>query len=267
VAGNTIAYVYGVVAGAAVQSDDAPAAPHPVPDGVEGAPVRIVPVRDGMGALVSGISAEVATSVAERGGDAAWLAPRAIAHDAVVTWAADVADGAIVPFPMWVMASDDHGVVGMIAGREAELRAMLGTVSGAREYVIRVSADAGVIAREAARLEPSLAALEESASRAAPGQAYLLRRKLSEARRGAIRDIAARVATETDSTLAAESRERARTASEVPGIVLDAAYLVAGSAYERFREQLSGLVERYGASGFRFEFTGPWPPYHFTRAH
>jgi hypothetical protein len=48
--------------------------------------------------------------------------------------------------------------------------------------------------------------------------------------------------------------------------VLNAFFLVGRDALTPFRETLTDLANRYDARGFRFEFTGPWPPYHFVRA-
>jgi hypothetical protein len=47
-------------------------------------------------------------------------------------------------------------------------------------------------------------------------------------------------------------------------MVLNAAFLVAPTALEAFQRTLTGLVERLGPHGLRFDFTGPWPPYHFV---
>jgi Gas vesicle synthesis protein GvpL/GvpF len=47
-------------------------------------------------------------------------------------------------------------------------------------------------------------------------------------------------------------------------MVLNAAFLLAPERLNAFQETLTSLVERHGARGFRFDFTGPWPPYHFA---
>jgi len=47
-------------------------------------------------------------------------------------------------------------------------------------------------------------------------------------------------------------------------MVLNAAFLVADSSLEQFQKTLTTLVERHGPHGLRFDFTGPWPPYHFV---
>jgi hypothetical protein len=47
-------------------------------------------------------------------------------------------------------------------------------------------------------------------------------------------------------------------------MVLNVAFLVAPEQFEALQKTLTTLVARHGAHGFRFDFTGPWPPYHFV---
>ena len=47
-------------------------------------------------------------------------------------------------------------------------------------------------------------------------------------------------------------------------MVLNAAFLVAPHQFEALQRTLTSLVARHGPHGFRFDFTGPWPPYHFV---
>jgi hypothetical protein len=49
-------------------------------------------------------------------------------------------------------------------------------------------------------------------------------------------------------------------------LVLDAAFLIAPEHLDAFRRELTALIDLHGSRGFRFDFTGPWPPYHFVQA-
>jgi hypothetical protein len=46
--------------------------------------------------------------------------------------------------------------------------------------------------------------------------------------------------------------------------ILNASFLVDPSHLVEFQRALTGMVEKYEGSGFKFDFTGPWPPYHFV---
>ncbi len=225
-------------------------------------------MRADIAALVTAVDAEQYSGDApsERMGEPEWLTPRAVTHDAVVTWAAD--RGAVVPFSMWVMFSDEHAVATMLDDRHDEFREMLDRVSGARELCVRIAADQAALVNAAEQMDDRLVDLEREADAASPGQAYLLRRKLAELRKSATRDVASRIADHAHSVLSDRSREsmaRDSSASNEPGVLLDAAYLVDNERYDSFRSALTELMATYGPAGFRFDFTGPWPPYHFVR--
>jgi len=262
-------YVYCVTPVGAATAEVATA-----PRGVEGAPPRVITDRASgateLAALVSDVptSAYTPDAITAQAGDATWLTPRAVAHDAVVTWASD--RGAVVPLPMWVLFDDDAHVVTMLHERGAALRAALDRVTGAREYGMRVSADAAALAAAAESLDPTLATLEREAAAASPGQAYLMRRKLDEARKIARRDAAERIARAVHDTLAPVARATVprvvTQATPQPDVLLNASYLVSDDMLDAFRAAVTLLLERFGASGVRFDFTGPWPPYNFVRA-
>ena len=255
-------YVYCVAALRALAAE--------TPDGLDGGQTRVAENADaGLCALASELDASeyAAERVSEMMLDADWLAPRAIGHDAVVTWAADRAD--VVPLPMWVMFSDTAAVERMLAERAEEFQTALRAISGAREFGVRVCADAAAIAALVARLDGSLSDLEHRASVAPPGQAYLLRRKLAEQHKIFVRDVAGRTADDIHSRLSSQARANSPRASAVakePGVLLDGAYLVDDAKYDLFRSLVTDVMDEYQADGLRFEFTGPWPPYHFVHA-
>jgi hypothetical protein len=47
-------------------------------------------------------------------------------------------------------------------------------------------------------------------------------------------------------------------------MVLNAAFLLAPDHLDDFQRELTAIVAREQPNGFRFDFTGPWPPYHFV---
>lgn len=256
---ETVQYVYCVVpSGVSVAG---------APAGLDRTAIARV-ARGDLAALVSTLDARDYSGerLSERMDDAAWLTPRAVTHDSVVTWAADV--GPVVPFPMWVMFSDESRVMEMLCSEDAALRDTLQRVSGAKEFGVRLSGDQHALANAALTMDTALAALEQQAAAAPPGQAYLLRRKIAEVRKAATRDAAVRIVEETHAALSECSRAsiaRATAVANEPGVLLDGAYLVSDERYEEFRSVLTGIMGTYEPAGIRIDFTGPWPPYHFVR--
>jgi hypothetical protein len=252
-------------------------------DGIDGAPVSLVsdePNGDatGMAALVSAVDAAayVPDEVEARVGELAWLAPRAEAHDRVVTAAADAVP--VVPFPIFSLFHDEAAVRAMLAERRAELRRVLVQLSGAREYTIRLYRDDAKLSAALAELSAPVRELERSVAGASPGQRYLLQRKLDEERRSELRRVSREVAQATFSALeplvrasvreplpAAIAGAEPRETSSTQPAILNASFLVDDARLDDFRARLSELITAREPAGFRVEFTGPWPAYHFAR--
>jgi hypothetical protein len=239
------------------------------PDGLDGTTLALE-AEGALGAIVSRLDpSEYAPKAVEaRTSDVEWLGPRAVVHDRVLTWASD--QGPVAPFPMFsAMFRDSAGVHGMLRERATELRDALVVAARGREYGLRIYRDDATLLGAVANLSPRLAELERAAATAAPGQRYLLERKLDTERKTESRRVSDEVAREAYETLATDSVAARRipmprdAAERRAALALNAVFLVAPESYTTFRAALSRLVGRFEPSGFRFEFSGPWPAYHF----
>jgi len=261
---HSIWYVYGIVPA------DTPMTA--VPGGIDDAGVAIER-HAGVAALVSVLDdASYAPSAIETSsGDVEWLSPRAVAHDRVLTWASD--HGPVVPLPMFSLFSGQTALHHMLNDRSSQLGAALARVGRGREYALRVyRVDAELLAAVAS-LSPRLAALAGTAAAASPGQRYLLERKLDGERKTEMRAVTQQIVGEIVDALSPHALSSARSpipkaadadAAARGTMILNAAFLVAPASVEAFQRTLTSLVERHGPHGLRFDFTGPWPPYHFV---
>lgn len=255
-------YVYAIVP---------PATPVDVgPAGIDDQRIELV-VGDEIAALVSRVDASTyGAGLDERIADVAWIAPRATAHDAVLTWASDI--GPVVPLPILSLFRSGEAVTSMLAQRRNELRALLARVAGGREYGIRVFRLDEELRRSLGSFSVPVATLEaEVAAAASPGQGYLLARKLDQTRKDELRRVAGDVATAVYNDLSLRSLAATQealptpSADQVGSAVLNASFLVAHDRLDEFRAAVTEFVRSHDQRGFRVEFTGPWPPYHFTR--
>lgn len=264
---DRLTYVYGIVAA----SFDASGAP----SGVDDAPVTLEP-EGALAALVSSVEAERyrESELESRVADVGWLAPRATGHDRVVTWASDT--DAVVPLPLLSLFRDGASVRAMLSERKEHLSRTLERVAAGREYIVRVFRIDAVLQAGLSAVSDTVASIERDMATASPGQRYLLGRKLEVERAAEMKRVGQRVAAETFTALSGVAIEAVRNplpaAARAQGVeggagsaVLDAAYLVRRDAAEPFRQVLTGLVRQWEDRGFRFEFTGPWPAYHFVR--
>jgi len=257
-----VCYVYGVV-GSSVDTATAPV-------GIDGAMVTLIPNGD-VSALVTSVSADdyAPEKVEALTADVDWVSARAMAHDRVLTWASDV--GAVIPFPMWTLFHDPSAVKAMLSDRLGELRTTFKRIGDGREFIIRVYVQPGVFKDHLAEHKAELSALEAESARASPGQKYLLQRKLENLRRDAGRGVAAQAAAEIHDALRGASLDAVReqplnsgAAREQGRAILNSSFLVAPARVVDFQRVLTAMVNKYEPSGFKFDFTGPWPAYHFV---
>jgi len=257
-------YVYGIV----------PATAHfaGAPRGLEDAPVSLELAADGRTSAVVSVLAydDYAPEALEsKVGEVEWLSPRAVAHDQVLSWVSDRT--AVVPLPMFTLFSSAEAVRGMLADRSASIRATLDRLATHREYALRVYRVDAEVLRHMSELSPRMREMERAAENVTPGQRYLLQRKVEAERKSELRYVSQRIAAEIFDTLGSHSVERAR--SPIPQVnteashgvqILNAAFLVSSSQYDAFQAALGTLVSAHTQHGFRFDFTGPWPAYHFV---
>jgi hypothetical protein len=261
---DAIYYVYGVTPTALDLRQ--------APDGLDGTAIA-VEAEGALGALVSRLdpAAYDPALVEARTSDVDWLGPRAVVHDRVLTWASD--QGPVAPFPMFsAMFRDSAAVRGMLRDRAAELQDALAVAAQGREYGLRIYRDDATLLGAVGTLSPRIAELERAAAAASAGQRYLLERKLEAERKVESKRVSDETAHDVFETLATHSVAARRipmprdATDRRAALALNAVFLVAPEAYTTFRAALSRLVARFEPSGFRFEFSGPWPAYHFMEA-
>jgi hypothetical protein len=257
-----LCYVYGVV-GSSMETATAP-------KGIDGGAVSLITQGD-VGALATSVGADDYSpdKVEALTADVDWVSQRAMAHDRVLTWASDA--GPVIPFPMWTLFRDAKGVKGMLSKRANELGETFKRIADGREFIVRVYVQPAILKGHLGEHSAELTALEAEAAKASPGQKYLLERKIENVRRDAGRDVAAGAAREIHDALGAKSMEtvleqpvNAGAPREQGRAILNASFLVAPARVVDFQRALTTMVNKYEPSGFKFDFTGPWPPYHFV---
>ncbi|HJQ32976.1 MAG TPA: GvpL/GvpF family gas vesicle protein [Pyrinomonadaceae bacterium] len=235
----------------------------------EGAALELVE-SEGLAAVVSAVPLEVYGEGALnlKLEDATWTATRALRHERVAEHFARRAP--VVPLRFGAIYLERDGVARMLAERAAELRAVLARVGGQEEWGLNVYVERARLREEVTRLSERLRELAARADASAPGQAYLLRKKIESLRDEEARAETRRVAAEVERRLAAASSASARLrvlkdeAAEQGELAARLAFLVPREGFDTFRAAAEALASDYTPLGFRFELTGPWPPYNFT---
>ncbi|MGI9180513.1 MAG: GvpL/GvpF family gas vesicle protein [Longimicrobiaceae bacterium] len=261
---ETLTYLYGIV------PEDAPEPPAELA-GVEGAPVRLLRAV-GLAAVVGDVPAEVyaAERLDARLADLPWVGERGVAHEIVLTWFAD--RGPVIPLSLFSLHRDEERITARLEQHAPRLRELLARLAGRQEWGVKVRRIDATVAAHLELLSPRLRALAQEMESAPPGRRFLLAKKRDAMRgeelRAVTTDAVRRVFEELEACAERSTRLQvvANAGEAERPLVLHGAFLVPEAEYPAFQQRLSEAAHRYGALGFEFEFTGPWPPYHFADA-
>ena len=226
----------------------------------------------GLAAVVSAVPLESygEGALAGRLADAAWTAVRALRHERVAEHFARRA--AVAPLRFGAIYLRREGVERMLAERGAQLRAVLARLGGREEWGLNVYVERARLREGVTQLSARLRGLAARAEASAPGQAYLLRKKIEALRDDEARAETRRVAAEIEGRLgeACDGAVRLRVlkdeAAEQGELAARLAFLVRREGFAEFRAAAERLAAEYTPLGFRFELTGPWPAYNFAAA-
>jgi hypothetical protein len=188
-----------------------------------------------------------------------WLAPRALAHEAVVEHF--LRAPALLPMPVFTLFTSDRRAVEYVEGSRERIERLLAGVERRVEWVLRLNWDAQAAARTMA----------QHCAAAPSGVAYLARKRdlrdTGSARLATARAEAGRV-FDALASAAVDARRRGPSAAETAAcsrLLLDASFLVSSRRASAFRAALHRRTRELGEAGIAVSLTGPWPPYDFVR--
>ena len=195
--------------------------------------------------------------------DLKWVAPRAMAHEAVVEHFLTAT--AVLPMQLFTMFTGDARALEHVASDRRRIAAILKRLERQTEWGLRLTWSPDIVAPAP---RPPAARGSKIKARAPSGTAYLARKRdqFDEAR---LRLTELRA--QADRMYRAISREataaRRRTATEeaAPGsrLLLDAAFLVPVRRTIAFRAVVRRHARALAGSGLTVSITGPWPAYNF----
>lgn len=258
---NRLLYLYGVAP---------PDAPEPPPElqGLEDQTVRLLHEAD-LAAVVSDVpAADYSTDALDvHMRDLPWVGLRGLAHERVLTWFVD--RGPVVPLAPFSLHHSEERLRARLREEDERFRATLRRLRGTKEWGVKVWREDAVLAQQVDHLSPQLRDLGEQARTAPPGRQFLLRKKLDAARAEEVRTVAADLVRRVYRELASCAEDAVAlplpaAKAEPRMLALHAAFLVREEQFATFQARLSEAAHTHRASGLAFEFTGPWPAYHFA---
>ncbi len=205
----------------------------------------------------------------QRLGELAWIGPRVIRHQEVVTGV--MRHSPVLPARFGTIFSSLAGLEKVLRSHYEVIAGFLDRLGDRAEWAVKAMLDRSrakeklyslKLAGEAARLK-----------NLTPGKRYFQEQRLRsvcdlEMPRW-LQGVCRQLWTDLRES-ATEVRERRLLSRQTSGreadMVLNWAFLVSGPALPDFQARLQAASERYADWGLKLESSGPWPPYSFTPA-
>jgi len=238
----------------------------PEVDGIDGTQRFGTVTIDGVAAVFTRVSADEFSQevIDRRAGDLEWLGAIGYRHQDVVS---DLMKRtAIVPLRAFTLFSSDEALRSYLHEQGEMLSRVLERLDGKQEWTLRVEFDPVRWSESLAARVASLRDLQNEIETAAPGKAFLLRKKLDDERKRASHAAEQEVVGEIEKLVmeslrcetVAETRERRE--GGFPQINV----LVNRDEEATLQELHATLDAHYERDGVSLGLTGPWPPYTFA---
>jgi hypothetical protein len=259
-------YLYCLARSAAVPAFGA-AGGDSVPGVDERFPVTVLE-RGGVAAVIGDI--DLAEFTDQNLQALAWLAPRAMRHEAVIERV--MAASAVLPVKFGTIFVDRGSLTEFLVRHRQRIDTVLDELQGQAEWSVKgyvVDAQAReLVARQDPDIVARLAALSP-----APGLRYLQQKQLEpqieRALCGWLRQKIDALVAGLEEHAAGSAALRCH-ASSVTGrpdrMVFNCSFLLGPGALEGFRAAFETEASRCAGTGLAFELKGPWPPYNFCPA-
>ncbi len=197
-------------------------------------------------------------------GDIEWLGAIGYRHQSVMQ--ALMNGGTVIPLRAFTLFGSTQMVEAQLRSGRDDFSKVLERLEGKQEWTLRIEFDPNQWNEALASRVDSLRAINDEMRTAAPGKAFLLKKKLDEERKKASRDAELQVVSEIESRIldklrcdtVAESRQQRDGAFPQINVLINRDE--EASLVELHRE----LNERYASEGISLAVSGPWPPYTFA---
>jgi hypothetical protein len=204
--------------------------------------------------------------------DIEWVERVARAHERVLEQILERTT--ILPLRLCTLYRDQEGVRRMLSEQEPLLLEELSALAGRREWGAKVFVDEDRFAEafkevsqagapEGEELDAGRTSSAGAAYMAALGRERKVSERLQEFGDSAVQEIHAQFEAIADKAHA-NPLQRPELHGRKEHMWLNGVYLVRREREEEFAQVADLLRERWSASGFDVELTGPWPPYNFV---
>ncbi|HEV7242819.1 MAG TPA: GvpL/GvpF family gas vesicle protein [Thermoanaerobaculia bacterium] len=238
----------------------------PQVDGIDGMRRFGTVTIDAVSAVFTRVNADEFSQevIDRRAGDLEWLGAIGYRHQDVVS---DLMKRtAIVPLRAFTLFSSDEALRSYLQEHGEMLSRVLERLDGKQEWTLRVEFDPARWSESLAARVASLRDLQNEIETAAPGKAFLLRKKLDDERKRASHAAEQEVVGEIERLVAEKLRCEtvAETREGRDGGFPQINVLINRDEEATLQELHDTMTARYESEGVTLGLTGPWPPYTFA---
>ena len=202
----------------------------------------------------------------QRANDLEWLGAIGYRHQDVIAHL--MKETAVIPLRAFTLFSSEEALRAYLHENAESLRKVLDRLDGKQEWTLRVEIEPQRWSEALVNRVESLRDLNGQIESAAPGKAFLLRKKLDDEKKRAsaaaekdlVAEIEKAVVDKLRCETVAESRERRDGAFPQINVLINR------DEEAVLQELHSELAGRYESEGVTLALTGPWPPYTFAHA-
>ena len=199
-----------------------------------------------------------------RAKDVEWLGAIGYRHQETMTRL--MHGGTILPLRAFTLFGSDDALRERLRDDAERYAKVLERLDGKQEWTLRIELAPEPWSEALTRRVDSLRALTEEIAAASTGKAFLLRKKLDEAKKQASREAEQALVAEIEQAVmtklacdtVAESRQQRDGGFPQINVLLNR------DEEARLQELVDELSARYDGDGVRLAVTGPWPPYTFA---
>lgn len=197
-------------------------------------------------------------------GDLEWLGGIGYRHQAIV--AELMRETALIPLRAFSLFSSEPALREYLEKNAQTFTGMLDRLDGKREWTLRVEFDPQRWSESLTSRVDALRQLAAEIETAASGKAFLLRKKLEDAKKSASKEAEQQIVSEIEKVVL--DRLRCETVAESrqqrSGAFPQINILINRDEESRLQEVQRELNDRYSGEGVTAALTGPWPPYSFV---
>ena len=203
--------------------------------------------------------------------DLEWIKVRAMTHEKAIEGI--MKNTCVIPFKFATLFNTEDNLKAMFSKHLREFKDILRKLKDKEEWGVKIYCNLGKLKENLMQEDEQLLNIDKEINGpAAPGKAYLLKKKKEEFLNIAVNknfNEYGQVSFDRLKEKSMDARINKLLSKEVTErddeMILNSAFLINKDKVEDFLDTVEGLGGKYTDRGLFFHCTGPWPPYNFCK--